>query len=116
MPVSPEAKARFVTALESSRPITFRAMFGGLGFYLDGVFMGIADDDRLYFKIDEQSEGAYIERGMEPWILGADVQPYREVPHELLEDPEALGPWIDGAKEAAIRRKAASAAKKKRKA
>jgi DNA transformation protein and related proteins len=105
MPVSPESKARFVSALEAARPITVRAMFGGLGFYLDGVFMAIADDDRLYLKIDPLTEPKFVELGMPTWDLDGKPQPYREVPPSLLDDLAALGVWLDEARDAAIRRK-----------
>jgi DNA transformation protein len=113
MPVSPAAKARFVEAMQAARPITFRPMFGGLGFYLDGVFMGIADDDRLYLKVDTISEPAFVEAGMPTWDLDGKPQPYREVPAALLDDPEAFGPWLDNARDAAVRRKAKPAKAKR---
>ena len=108
MPVSPEAKARLLSALGAARPITSRAMFGGLGLYHDGVFMGVVDDDRLYLKIDDQTEPSYIERGMEGW--SPDPSPkgfaYRELPADVLEDPALCGEWLDAARDAAVRRKA----------
>jgi DNA transformation protein len=47
-------------------PVTSRAMFGGFGLYLDGVFFGVIFDDVLYFRTDEESRQDYLERGMEP--------------------------------------------------
>ena len=46
VPVSPEHKALVLEALRAARPIEVKAMFGGLGIYLDGVFMAVVDDDR----------------------------------------------------------------------
>ena len=44
-----------------------KAMFGGHGLYQDDRFFGIFMDGRLYFKTDEQTIGAYLERGMGPF-------------------------------------------------
>lgn len=78
-------------------------MFGGLGLYLDGVFLGVVDDDRLYLKIDEGTEKAYIERGMMPWSVTPNA--YRELPADVLADPAQCGTWLDAARDAAVRRK-----------
>lgn len=108
MPISPEAKTRFLTALGKARPIQSRAMFGGLGLYQEGVFMGVVDNDRLFLKIDDQTEPEYIARGMEQWSYdgGKTFSPYRELPEEVLNDPETCGEWLDAARDAAVRRKA----------
>ena len=104
MPVSPEAKARFLDALSAARPIESKPMFGGLGLYHDGVFMGVVDDDRLYLKIDPQTEPAYAARDMEPWSVTPNA--YRELPADVLADPVQCGEWLDAARDAAVRRKA----------
>ena len=115
MPVSPEAKERFLTALRAARPIESKAMFGGLGIYHDGIFMGVVDDDRLFLKIDPETEGVYIERGMAAWSYdgGKSEQPYRELPEDVLNNPEECGRWLDDSRDAAIRRKTKPKAKKK---
>jgi len=35
--------------LGAVRPVTARRMFGGVGFYAEGLFFAIATDDLLYF-------------------------------------------------------------------
>jgi DNA transformation protein len=116
MPVSAEAKARFVDAFQAARPVTYRAMFGGLGFYLDDVFMAVADDDRIYLKIDPISEPKFVAQGMASWELDGKPQPYREVPEAVLNDPQDLGVWLDEARDAAVRRKKKPAKKSSSKA
>jgi len=108
MPVSPEAKVRILTALLAARPIESKAMFGGLGIYHDGVFMAVVDDDRLFFKIDHQTEPDYVARGMAQWSHdgGKTMSPYRELPEEILSDPAECGKWLDESRDAAVRRKA----------
>lgn len=104
MPVSSEAKARVLAALSAARPIQSRAMFGGLGIYLDGVFMAVVDDDRLYLKVDPLTEPAYVERGMATWSVSPEA--YRELPEDVLNDPDECGAWLDASRDAAVRRKA----------
>lgn len=114
MSVSAAAKGRFLDALSSARPITSRAMFGGIGIYLDEVFMGVIDDDRLYLKVDPQTEGEYLARGMAQWSYdgGKTLNPYREMPEDVLNDPEQCGIWLEAARDAAIRLKAKPKKKK----
>lgn len=45
-----------------------KAMFGGHGLYQDDRFFGIVMDGRVYFKTDEHSREAYLERRMAPFI------------------------------------------------
>lgn len=78
-------------------------MFGGLGLYLDGVFMGVVDDDRLYLKVDPSTEPMYAARGMAVWPVSPNA--YRELPDDVLSDPATCGEWLDAAREAAVRRK-----------
>ena len=46
-----------------------------------------------------------------PFGEGGEVMQYYELPAELLEDPEALGPWVDKAVDVARRAKRKSATK-----
>ena len=42
--------------------LTARRMFGGIGLYADGVFFALLDEQVLYFKVDDESVGAYRAR------------------------------------------------------
>jgi DNA transformation protein len=74
-----------------------KAMFGGYGLYQSARFFGILMDGRLYFKTDEQSRAAYLERGMAPFTYEKARRirsmKYFEVPPEVLEDRENLVTW-----------------------
>lgn len=84
-------------------PVTSRAMFGGRGLWLDGRFFGVIFDGRLYFRTDEESRPAYVERGM------AAFQPKNrprgpktvdrnfEVPPDVLADAALLKQWAERA-------------------
>ncbi len=105
MPISAEFTDRVVAALSNARPIRHRKMFGGLGFYSNDIFFAIGDDDRLFFKADDQTRSKYEAYGMGPWICGGDVvDAHREVPSEILDSAD-LGDWIDEAAAAAVRMK-----------
>lgn len=94
--------------LGASRPIRARRMFGGVGLYCDEVFFAVLDDDRVFFKTDEQTRPQYEAAGMGQWAIespSGGAMPYHEVPAEVLDDPRRLGEWIDAAVEVARRKK-----------
>jgi len=77
-----------------------RSMFGGVGIYSDDLFFALLDDDTTFFKVDDTNRPDFEARGMGPFRpMGPDgeVMQYYQVPEELLEDPDALRPWVDRA-------------------
>ena len=79
-------------------------MFGGVGIYAAELFFALLDDDTLYFKVDDATRPQFENRGMAPFRpYGEDgeVMGYYEVPADVLEDPEALGAWVEAALAAA---------------
>jgi DNA transformation protein len=85
--------------LRDLRGVRARAMFGGFGLYSDDDFFGIVYKGRLYFKTDESSRAAYLERGMKPFRPRArqELERYHEVPVEIAEDATALARWARAA-------------------
>ena len=86
-----------------------RSMFGGVGIYAGDLFFALIDDDTLYFKVDDSNRADFEARGMGPFRPYGDdgeVMQYYEVPADLLEDPEALRPWVEKAVAVAARKKA----------
>jgi DNA transformation protein len=85
--------------LAEVRDVSARAMFGGYGLYKGPLFFGIIHKGRLYFKTDETSRPAYVERGMKPFRPNAKqtLKTYYEVPAEILEDREQLTVWTERA-------------------
>jgi DNA transformation protein len=47
--------------------VTSRPLFGGHGLYWGETIFGILFGGRLYLKVDEQSRGDYLARGMGPF-------------------------------------------------
>lgn len=110
MPVTDEAVTRLVARLSAARAVEWRKMFGGVGLYCDGTFFGVIDDDRLYFKFDEETSGLYDGFGSPQWVIAGDPpqpMPYREVPSSVLADPVQLGEFMLAAVEVARRKKKA---------
>ena len=81
--------------LDPLRGLRCRAMFGGYGLYGGGVFFGIISKSRLYFKTDNSSRSAYLERGMRAFRPSPkqELPTYYEVPVEVLEDRDELARW-----------------------
>jgi len=78
-----------------------KRMFGGYGIYAGEHFFAIIVEGRLYFKTDEQSQRAYIKKGMGPFTFEKDNRVismrYFEVPPEVLEDRVELALWANRA-------------------
>ena len=78
-----------------------KAMFGGHGLYQQDRFFGILMDGRLYFKADDESRAAYLERGMEAFVYEKAKRTltmrYFEVPADVLENREELIAWANRA-------------------
>lgn len=86
-----------------------RAMFGGVGIYSGDLFFALIDEDTVYFKVDDTNRPDFEARGMTPFQPagpGGESMQYYAVPEGLLEDPEALRPWVEAALAVARRKKA----------
>ena len=94
--------------LQAVGPVEVRAMFGGHGVFLDGVMFGLIADEVLYLKVDDGNRGRFEEAGLEPFVYASGGRPttmsYHRAP-DVLEDWNALSPWVAGALDAARRAK-----------
>jgi DNA transformation protein len=100
MAVSTQYSAFILELLGAVRPVVARRMFGGVGYYADGLFFALLFEDALYFRVDAQSEPQYIAAGMTPFRpMGARARPmrYYTVPARLFDDEEALREWMAAA-------------------
>jgi DNA transformation protein and related proteins len=108
MPVSDGYLTFVLDQLRTAIPaVRTRRMFGGCGLYAGELFFAVISDDTLYLKVDDQTRGEYEARGMPPFqpMEGMASMNYSQLPEELLEEPEALGPWVERAIEVARRAK-----------
>jgi DNA transformation protein len=111
MPLSQAAIDQVLPMLQAVRPITGKKMFGGLGFYCDGVFFAVMDDDKLFFKVDDSNRAFYDDLNAGEWIIQGpqpQTMPYREVPDSVMADSVRLAIAIDAAVAVALRKKKAS--------
>jgi DNA transformation protein len=109
MPVSPEFRVFVLEQLARVAPgIRSRSMFGGLGIYSNEMFFALIDDDILYFKVDDTNRPDFEARGLQPFRpFGEDgeVMQYYEIPADIIEDADALQPWVSKAVAVAARKK-----------
>jgi DNA transformation protein and related proteins len=107
MAVSSEYREWVLEQLHAAGPVTGRAMFGGYGLYIDGLFFGLIDDDVLYFKVDDSTRGEYEVAGSGPFRPMGNEKPmqYYELPANVLEDRSRLIEWTQKALEVARRAK-----------
>lgn len=96
-----------VEQLERIVPVTAKSMFGGVGLYTEGLFFALIAEDRLYFKVDDSTRPDFERVGMEPFRpFGEEsAMGYYEVPADVLEDVDQLGPWMRKAMDVAAKAK-----------
>lgn len=98
-------------------PLVPRRMFGGVGFFVDGMMFGlIGRSDTLFFKTDESNVAEYEALGGEPFTYSRGEKKssmgYHTVPAEILDDGEELTAWAE--KAIAVARRAAASKQKAR--
>jgi DNA transformation protein len=88
-----------------------RRMFGGHGLYVDDLFVAIVAFDKLFLKVDAQTQPAFAAAGCEPFVYDGKDRPitvgYWTVPAEAMESPGLMQPWARQAIAAALRARAA---------
>jgi DNA transformation protein len=112
---SREFIAYVLEMMEPAGSASARAMFGAHGVYLDGLIVGIVDDDVLYLKTDAQTRPKFVTRDLEPFRYATKsgeihATSYYRPPDEALESPAAMRDWLRLALSAALR----NASRKKR--
>jgi DNA transformation protein and related proteins len=88
-----------------------KRMFGGYGLYLEDLFVALIVFERLYLKVDGQTQPAFHAAGCEPFVYDGKDKPitvsYWTVPAEAMESPHLMEPWARQAIAAALRARAA---------
>ncbi len=92
-----------------------KAMFGGIGVYIDGLFCALIVDDCLYFKGDDDNEAEYLAAGCAPFtysVKGVTQRlRYYRAPDEAFDNAQSIAPWARLGMAAALRKAARSAGK-----
>ena len=106
-----------VELLASLGAVRSRRMFGGFGFYVDGIFLAVIVDRCLCLKTDAASAPAFAAAGSRPFTFdaqrGSVTTSYFSAPDAAMESPEAMRPWARLALEAALRVAAARSPRKR---
>ena len=80
--------------------LSYKKMFGGVGFYKDGLMFGGIMGGSLHLKVNDETRAAYIERGMGSFFHSKKskaLPSYYQVPIEIIEDRDALRLWAEKA-------------------
>ena len=88
-----------------------KRMFGGVGFYVDELFIAIVTGQRLYLKVDHQTQPRFEAAGCAPFTYLAQgqvkVMGYFSAPEDAVESQTLMQPWARLALDAALRARAA---------
>ncbi|HEY5803706.1 MAG TPA: TfoX/Sxy family protein [Lysobacter sp.] len=94
--------------LDGLGSVTTRGMFGGHGVYLDGALIGVVIDEGLYLKVDAETRLHFEAAGSEPYVYLGQRRPitmsYWSAPDTAMESPQAMKPWAELARAAALRK------------
>jgi DNA transformation protein len=90
--------------------IAVRRMFGGAGMYCDDLYFAIADDDVIYFKVDDVTRAQFERAGLEPFQFemrdgSMASMSYYNAPEAIFDDEDELKRWTTLALDAARRAK-----------
>ena len=92
--------------LASLGQVSLRRMFGGAGLFLDGLMIGILEEDVLYLKVAARNRPDFEAAGSEPFTyarMGQEVAlSFWRLPDEIIEDGEELRAWALKSRAAAI--------------
>lgn len=75
-------------------------MFGGYGFYYQGVFFALIADGKLYFKVGDSNRKEFEAYHCLPFIYtghkGKDVtMSYYELPADIMDDKTLILEWVE---------------------
>lgn len=97
-----------------------RAMFGGHGLYIEELFVALVAFERLYLKVDANTQAAFATAGCEPFVYEGKGKPmtmsYWSAPEDAMDSPAGMAPWGRLALQAALAARAAKAGTGRRKA
>lgn len=84
-----------------------KKMFGGVGFFKEGLMFGLLGKNVFHLKVDDYNRAEYEAAGMKAFMSTAKKKgmPYWEVPANVLEDKNELSAWATKSFEAALRAK-----------
>jgi DNA transformation protein and related proteins len=97
----------FLDLLAPLGDVTARRLFGGHGFYKDGIVFAVEAYGRLFVKVDEENKARFVEAGCLPFTIENKdrraVLSYFEPPESAFINPQKMKPWAALGFEAAQR-------------
>lgn len=98
--------------------VTARRMFGGTGFYKEGLMFALEAGGRLYVKVDDESRAKFEDAGCERFTIemGGKVtgMSYYEPPESAFSSELRMKPWALLGVQASLRAAAKSKPKTKK--
>ena len=86
--------------------ISSRAIFGGVGVFIDDRLLAIVMGEKLYLHTDKSNLDDYVARGMpqfKPYPNAFDLTTdHHEVPQDVINDAQQLKVWGERALNAAV--------------
>ncbi len=105
--------------LQTIGPVQSKRMFGGYGFFLDGLMFGLVADRTLYLKVDDQNIDDFRSKGLEAFTYRKKDKEmsmsYYQAPEEAMDNVEEMALWANSAYSAALRAAAKKPGKKAKK-
>lgn len=96
-----------IDMLQDLGQIDVKYMFSDWGFYLDGLFFAILDDDKLFVKADDKNREIFENNDLEQFSYMRKGKvcylSYYKVPDEAIDDIDELKYWAQVGYEAALR-------------
>jgi DNA transformation protein len=88
--------------------VRIRRMFGGLGFFRDGLMFAIWQGDAIYLKVDDITRPAFEAEGCGPFVYGKKdgretALGYYRMPERLVDDRDEFCEWARAAMAVAVR-------------
>jgi DNA transformation protein len=98
-------------------PVLSRSMFGGFGFYMDGIMFALIAYDQIHFKVDDGNRQKYIDSSIGPFTYEGKKKPvqmsYFLVPPNVLDNQIELAEGAGRALDSAKRSKATKPTRRK---
>jgi len=107
MAVGKEYLAFIEDQLADFGEVQVKKMFGGVGFFREGMMFGMLGGSTFRLKVDDYNQPDYEARDMLPYQnqKKGKGMPYWEVPADVLEDRQELAKWAKRSLEASRRSK-----------
>ncbi|MEM1124815.1 MAG: TfoX/Sxy family protein, partial [Bacteroidota bacterium] len=94
--------------LEPFGEVTYKKMFGGVGFYKDGIMFGGLMGGNLHLKVNDDTRPEFEAAGMSSFLHRPNNKSkptYYEVPVDIVEDRDELAKWANKAYNVALKAK-----------